>query len=151
MITVPFSRGSQSLMVCMCALPRLSVTFSSLPRRDEWTSVFGNATKMKTGAVYLVNNKHSAGFTPDLCTCLRASLPPPLSFLRCVGCVSPLIPVSNPPICFCVNCTPLSCGLFHFFFPLKGAADKVINVIPPADRRLLRINQHSFQGANWLI
>lgn len=40
---------------------------------------------------------------------------------------------------------------FIFFFPLKGAADKVINVIPPADRRLLRINQHSFQGANWLI
>lgn len=78
MITVPFSRGSQSLMVCMCALPRLTVTFSSLPRRDVWTSVFGNATKMKTGAVYLVNNKHSAGFTPDLCTCLRASLPPPL-------------------------------------------------------------------------
>lgn len=102
--------------------------------------------KEKPGDVYLVSNKHRAGFTPDLCTWFS---PPPFILQMCWICYSSVTPVSNTPICFSVNCTPLSCGLFHL--SLKGAADKAITIISPADRRLFRLNKHWFQRANWLI
>ena len=132
----------------------LTVTFSRFSRWDILNlRVAAITQKWKHREVYLVNTKQRPAFTHDLSTCIGHS--PPLLPLCSPDVFDKSLQLSstqaviNTPICFSVNCMPLSCGLFHF--PLRSSADEVITINPPADRRMLCINKQQFQRANWLI
>lgn len=150
-ITEILSTGASSLRWVYMGLPRYGVTFSRFSHWDVWTSMFDICTKN-------TENRRRLSCQQQMRSCMNAwplhpsrplsSLPPSPLVMHLMW-YNSLIPVPNTPICFCVNYRPLSSRLFHF--SLKGAADRVITIIPTADRRLLHINERWFQRANCLI